>query len=79
MSKDLSRRIEKLERKVGVDGFETKLRALVRRLGGNQKAYLRAARGYERELGRALGEDGCITWEGFLLLHDLRLASVDQL
>jgi|SRR5271157_3312403 len=71
MSKDLKRRIEKLERQIGVSGFETKLRALVRWWGGNEEAYLRAARGYARELGPALGEDGTITWEGFLLLRDL--------
>ena len=71
MSKDLKRRIEKLERQVGVSGFETKLRALVRWWGGNEEAYLRAARGYARELGPALGEDGTITWEGFLLLRNL--------
>jgi hypothetical protein len=71
MSKDLKRRIEKLERQVGVSGFETKLRAVVRRWGGNEEAYLRAARGHERKLGPALGEDGSITWEGFQLLRDL--------
>lgn len=71
MSKDLKRRIEKLERQVGVAGLETKLRALARRLGGNEEAYLLAVRGYERQLGQALGEDGTITWEGFLLLRDL--------
>ena len=71
MSKDLKQRIEKLERQVGVAGFEIKLRALVRRWGGNEEAYLRAARSYERQLGQALGEDGGITWEGFLLLRDL--------
>jgi len=71
MSKDLKRRIEKLEQQGGVSGFETKLRSLARWLGGNEEAYLRAARGYEQKLGPALGEDGTITWEGFLLLRDL--------
>jgi hypothetical protein len=71
MSKDLKRRIEKLERQVGVSGFETKLRAVVRWWGGNEEAYLRAARGHERKLEPALGEDGAITWEGYLLLHNL--------
>jgi hypothetical protein len=74
MSKDLMRRIEKLERQRGVSEFETKLRRLVRRLGGNEpteQAYLRAVRGHERELGPALGEDGTITWPGFLLLRQL--------
>ena len=71
MSKDLKRRIERLERQVGVSEFETKLRAVVRPWGGNQEAYLRAARGHEQKLGPALGEDGTITWEGYLLLQDL--------
>jgi hypothetical protein len=71
MSKDLKRRIEKLERQVGVSEFETKLRAVVRQWGGNEEAYLRAARGQERKLGPELGEDGTITWEGYLLLQDL--------
>jgi hypothetical protein len=74
MNKDLTRRIEKLERQLGVAECETKLRGLVRRLGGNEhneQAYLRAVRGHERELGPALGEDGSITWEGFLRLRQL--------
>ena len=70
MNEELKRRIEKRERQ-GVVGFQTKLRALVRRLGGNEEVYLQAVRGYERELGQALGEDGTITWEGFLLLREL--------
>jgi hypothetical protein len=62
MSKDLMRRIEKLERPLGGAACETKLRRLVRRWGGNEQAYLRAVRGPERELGPALGEDGTIPW-----------------
>ena len=65
-----TRGIEKLERQ-GVAGFETKLRALARRLGGNEEVCLQAVRGYERELRQELGEDGTITWQGFLLLRDL--------
>ncbi|MFZ0937772.1 MAG: hypothetical protein WB579_16030 [Bryobacteraceae bacterium] len=71
MSKDLRRRIEKLERPVGVAGLETKLRAVVRWWGGDEEAHLRALRGYERELGQALGEGHTITWEGLQLLGDL--------
>ena len=71
MNKALKQRIEKLERQFGIAGFETKLRALARGLGGNEEAYLRAARGHQRQLGQALGEDGTITWEGLLLLIDL--------
>src|ERR1017187_241627 len=71
MRKDLNRRIEKLERQVGVSEFETKLRAVLRQWAGNEEAYLRAARGSERKLGPALGENGAITWEGYLLLCHL--------
>ena len=71
MSKDLKRRIERLERQVGVSELETKLRALVHWWGGDEEAHLRALRGYERELGEALGEGHTITWTGLQLLRDL--------
>ena len=71
MSKDLTRRIEKLERKAGVGGLETKLRAVVHWWGGDEEAHLRALRGHERELGQALGEGHTITWTGLQLLRDL--------
>ena len=71
MRKDLMRRIEKLEGRIGASEFETKLRAVVRQWGGNEEAYLRAARGREQTLGPELGKDGTITWEGYLRLQEL--------
>jgi len=70
MNEKLKRRIEKLDRQ-GVGGFETKLRALARRMGGNEEVYLQAVKGHERELRKELGEEGGITWEGFVRLRDL--------
>jgi hypothetical protein len=44
MRKDLLRRLESLERQLGVADFETKLRSFARRLGEDEEAYLRAVR-----------------------------------
>jgi len=72
MTKDLKRRIEKLERKDGTFEFETKLRLLCRRVWwSDEESALQAAKGHERELGRELGDDGMITWTGFQLFAKL--------
>ena len=43
-------------------------------MGGDAEASLRSLMGHEQELGPALGEDGTITWEGFLLVRQILAA-----
>ena len=75
MRKDLQRRLGRLERQLGLADFETKLRSFARKWGEDEEAYLRAVRGHERELGPELGEDGTITWGGFLLLRQMLISA----
>jgi hypothetical protein len=72
MTKDLKRRIEKLERKNGTFEFETKLRLLCRRVFWRDEEFaLQAVKGHERVLGREIGDDGMVTWGGFQLFAKL--------
>jgi len=74
MTKNLMRRLERLERlpHLGRSAWQVRLRAFARHLRLDEDAFLAAVRGHERQLVLAMGEDGVqITWEGFQLFYDL--------
>jgi hypothetical protein len=72
MTRNLWRRIEKLERNSGgAAAWQVKLRVLARRFGCEEEAFFEAIRGYERRLAAAIDNDGAITWEDFLLVRNL--------
>lgn len=74
MTKNLMRRLERLERvqRIGPPAWHTKLRLCARWLRVDEEELLGMVKGHERQLDHALADDGGITWEGFLLLYGLR-------
>ena len=73
MTKDLMRRLERLEKleRLGGPAWQTRLRAFARDLHLDEEAFLAAVQGHEQQLAEALGEGGQITWEGLQLFYDL--------
>jgi hypothetical protein len=69
MRRDLVRRVAKLEARLGCR--EQSLRRLAERLQVDPERLRKAVNGHESELASHLGEDGMITWEGFLLVCQL--------
>jgi hypothetical protein len=70
MTKNLRRRIEKLER-IFRPVLETKLRAYARMHRYSEEKFLRAVKGHERELTEGMGSEGSYTWATFELVYPL--------
>lgn len=73
MRRDLLRRVARLEARQSFS--ERRLRRLAERLCIDPQRLSMVAKGHEAELAKHLGEDGTITWEGFVLV--LKLLGID--